>query len=291
MGFKPLLISVDMRYRKDFTSTIQRSLANTGLDAVILDPKAITETDGTGFATALSRFLPGTESTRGLVSEHFTPCTACYNCKLLTIGKYLGDKKHGTIAFGHHATDAVVSYLKSFVMYYDRWYLKHELFSLTNFKDAAKQIYQDIVSAPSLERADVVALMRSLSAENKISTDEPPLEISKVGAANIKIIRPLFCVDELRIKAFARSTGIAFNAMDCGHQVDTAQGSPRDVVHSLFFGTQAFVERMAELHALVLLDIKSKLTADGTLTFNARRNRDAILGAGYKPNNGFAMKL
>ena len=282
-----------MNYRKEFSLAITASLHEVSLECVFLNPRNVSRfgKDDNKINDSLSRYLCITEKFGGFVAEQFTPCTACYNSKLITLTEYLVNNRYGTIAFGHHATDAVVSYLKSFVMYYDRWFLHHKVFFLSNFKAAATSICQAIANSSFVEKCDMVQLMLHLSASRLIGTDEPPVEIAKVGGEEIKVIRPLFLVPEHEIKIFSRSTQLHFNSFDCGHLSNGAQSSPRDIIHFLFFGGEQLTKQMKALHEVVLQDILGSLNDDGTLSFNARRNRDSLLGAEYKPNNGVAVKL
>lgn len=290
--YNPRLISIDMQYSGTFCFNIEASAALLGLTSTLINPR---EMDRSKISLLTKRrlqaFLNLLDKSGTMVTDTFTPCTACYNSKIISLALHLAGTESAIVAFGHHATDAVVSYLKSFIMYYDRWITGNQSFSLSRFERAARYILDEVKKAPTLSQSDAIRLMLSLSLEGKIGTDEPPVQLTKIDERVFKIIRPLYFVSEQTIKEASAGTAHVLNASDCGHTLNGTLSTARDLTKDLFFGDYNTNARMRHFHRLIHQDITKNLKPDGTPIVSVRQHRSALLGASYKANSGVAMKL
>lgn len=216
------------------------------------------------------------------IDDNYTPCTHCYNVKFLVL-QYLANLYNVEhIALGHHGTDAIVSLLKSALMYIDRWDRKHETFSRSNFEQLIIELTKDHKNNEILPRIE------ELVKQDCASTDEPPVKINLMEAygQQLKVIRPLFNVFEHDIRKIYANTSIKFRFDGCEHNVKLRL-TPRELIHCKLFATEASLELMQYLHQIITYS----LNQDGTMRFDARNNRSKLLGKQYKCSTLSNIKL
>lgn len=216
--------------------------------------------------------------------EHdgYTPCTHCYNVKFLVL-QYLAELYHiEYIALGHHGTDAVVSLLKSALMYIDRWDYAHKTFTRSNFE----QLILKVTELKHIESSDIMLRIAQLVEQNYAGTDEPPVKLSNLGDRQLKIIRPLFNIFEQDIKNIYTGTSIIFPSDGCEHEIKSRL-TPREMIHHRLATTETSAKILPYLHAV----ITKNLAPDGTIKFDARNNRSQLLGSGYKCSRISNIKL
>lgn len=183
-----------------------------------------------------------------------------------------------TIAYGHHATDAIASLLKSFYMYQDRWECGHEEFTHDNFFKlicSQKKFYlldiDDFIALP------IGSKIGALIEDHKVGTDEPIFQY--IYQSSIRLCRPLFNVFEREILDYFNSQSINFNESECfvTDYRDKRILTPREMIHYELLNNASG----SLLEYLLELTIKS-LDEYGFLKFNVRNHRTEILGKRYK---------
>lgn len=211
-----------------------------------------------------------------------TPCTFCYNSKVIGLASAAAQLKAPAIVFAHHATDAVASLLKSALMYIDRWDRQHAVYSRAQFADLVEHTADDFlragVTSPSFAR------VKELVYEGCAATDEPPVQpllMSWTSTVGLRVIRPLFDVWEPEIVAFFADSGLTAEDSGCGHSATAAYHTPRELVHHGLLdrlvreGARELVSALASL-------VVHGLTPDGRLKINVRNERVRLLGDAYR---------
>lgn len=226
-------------------------------------------------------------------NRNLTPCTQCYNTKALSLQTYLDRSGSGNIAFGHHATDAVASFLKSALMYIDRWDRGHETYDRENYSalvdEAAEVLCQPADVALS---STLFARLETLAAGSMATTDEPPVQHLRDAGSTALIIRPLFTIDERDISDFRDSVALVTEGSGCGHGATKDSETPREMVHfRILARLQEAAGSRSRLMAALLELVQHGIAKDGTLLFNARNMRDSLLGPGYRAGIGCGAKL
>jgi len=220
-----------------------------------------------------------------------SPCTQCYNAKVTALQSVL--KKQGVqcIAFGHHATDALASMLKSVFMYIDRWDRGHPKFDRAHFVALVEEGRDTLLGDSPERRRSLLRRIRELVISQKASTDEPPRQDLTRGDTSLRLVRPLFSLFEYEIEAAFFRWNISPEPSKCGHGAAQDTYTPRELVHFNILralgGTPAGRSRLEELMELVQLG----LAPDGTLLVDARAARDALLGPQYRSGYGSGLKL
>jgi hypothetical protein len=210
-----------------------------------------------------------------------TPCTNCYNCKIISL-VYGAGPAPPNILFAHHSQDALSSFLKSALMYLDRWEEGRKVFDKGSFRNLGIQIANGLISGKQATFDKLVSLL----AEGKAHTSEPPVERRTLHGHTYVISRPLFFLDEVDTTALAQAADVRPESSGCGHSTSSATRTPREIVHYELLPNIAATESgRASLNALLEL-LAQHLTADGAATTDARGNRHRLLGAAYKGGPG-----
>lgn len=217
-------------------------------------------------------------------SGSYTPCTSCYNSKVVMLDAALSRLGITTVAFGHHATDAASSLLKSAFMYIDRWDRNSRQYSVTSFREIAEGFLTEMLSSSTPQ--DLCARIDYLVRNQLTTTNEPPRQ-SLIGSVNRpleavgrRVIRPLFDTWESDLARSADELGLRTEPSGCGHSLARDTLTPREIV-------QLEVVRVLEARGARdrLHDwVNFSLSADGTLLFDARKHRQELLGESYKPH-------
>ena len=216
--------------------------------------------------------------------EMRSPCTECYNTKV-TLLKLEAERQGATaIAFGHHATDAIASFLKAALMYIDRWDRGHLIWKRQNFSalidESAVEFEAQSEAHPILDQ------IGSLAATDLAATDEPPMQ--SVGR-RLRIVRPLFGVFEHEIKLLQNTNCSAPEPSGCGHGATKETETPREMIHYHLLNRLLMCSCGAE-HLLQLHDLASSgIKEDGALKMNTRNMRSDLLGAQYRPEAGLKL--
>ena len=206
-----------------------------------------------------------------------TPCTNCYNCKIISL-VHADSSGTRTILFAHHAKDVLSSFMKSALMYIDRWEEGRRVFD----RDAFRRLGTQIACELRLGNQATVDYLASLLAEGKAHTSEPPIERRTLHGRAYVIARPLFFVDEAATAVLAKTVVAQPESSGCGHSMASTTRTPREIVHhELIPWISATEAGRASLRMLIGL-LAHSLAADGSANVDVRRSRHLLLGPNYK---------
>lgn len=278
MGRPVRLRAVDMGYAKDWRHRIARLAEALGLPVEVLVVANLVRNDLTepGIKRDLAvrrAFLDGPSVSDPAV----TPCTNCYNCKILSL---VDAARHDapTILFAHHATDALSSFLKSALMQIDRWDDDNPVYERHRFRELGTRIALDL-RAGSAGQVDRLA---DLLNQGKAHTSEPPVERRALHSQAYTIGRPMFFLQEDATTALVETLGIVAENSGCGHTSAASTRTPREIVHYELLpliaetaGGRASIQELSDRLA-------ESLNADGTAPTDARQSRHMLLGTAYK---------
>ncbi|MBT2244302.1 hypothetical protein JQK15_12230 [Sphingobium sp. BHU LFT2] len=278
MGRKVRLRAVDMGYAKDWKYRIERLAAALGQPVDILTVADLVHDDLTepGIRRDLAvrrAFLDSSDASSSIV----TPCTNCYNCKILSLVD-IARHEVPTILFAHHATDAVSSFLKSALMHIDRWQGDNLVFERSRFRELGMRIALELRGGSQLQ----IDSLTDLLFQGKAHTSEPPVERRSLQGQSYTIGRPMFFLEEEATTALVGALGIPAESSGCGHSLSTSTRTPREIVHYelLPLIAETVAGRQAIQHLLDIL--AAKLNKDGTTQADARQSRHVTLGTAYK---------
>ena len=205
-----------------------------------------------------------------------TPCTGCYDNKLVGLLEYAQSIGSSKVAFGHHGTDAVASLLKSAFMYLDH----HENGSATYDKERFRSFVESHRSVLSQDyddfaQSEFARRLGELVDEEKAGTDEPPMEIKN----GVCIVRPFYEVLEREVIDLKKDYDP--QGSGCSHGQSELTYTAREVVH---FGMLRELEKTDSGEKVVrsLIELaSSQLNPDGTLGVRVRNQRNVLM-PGYK---------
>lgn len=278
MGHVSELRAIDMGYSSEWRGRIENIARALSLPLEIVTVAALVEDDSIDSAArndlALRRaFLNGP----GVDAPTVTPCTNCYNCKIISLVHAKGSVVP-TIFFAHHVQDVLSSFIKSAIMHIDRWEDGHVIFDRNAFRRLGDRVADELRSG----RQATVDQFASLLAERQANTSEPPIERRTLHSRTYMIARPLFFVDEAATTALAKASGAQPESSGCGHTTAAASRTPREIVH------HELIPRISETSSgrdalRALLDLlATSLLADGSASFDSRSSRHLVLGSAYK---------
>ena len=223
--------------------------------------------------TVRRAFLDEEGASRRTVS----PCTNCYNCKILSlVDAVRGESPH--ILFAHHAEDALSSFLKSALMHLDRWQDGNETFDREKFRGLALRVAAELRAGTK----GAVDRLTSLIDSGDAHTSEPPVERRKFKENGYRIGRPMFFVREAMTVAVTQDLGLCAESSGCGHSAAASTRTPREIVHyeilPFVAETDAGKAALGELFEAVA----AGLAIDGSTGVDVRGVRHLLLGTRYK---------
>ena len=221
------------------------------------------------------------------VKRNLTPCTPCYNAKIILLQHYAKEIGITECAFGHHGSDAVTSFLKSLFMFLDRFEWHREKFDIQEYYNLVDK-YAPIfaLNENAFLDSDFYQKAKYLIFNNKIGTDEPIRQ--KCG--NLDIIRPLFFIfeDEIKNELLVRKN--SFKKAECfikGIRRDQFK-SPREYIHDkICLNEHTNKNNIKQVLQLIYKNLKE----DGTLKYDARRERTLLLGERYEQSLQSCRKI
>lgn len=280
LGYNIKPVAIDIGYNSNWQTAVN-NLKKLGIDCLVVNMNYV------------KQFLPEAESE---VKNYFnivkqvaskqgkiatTICTPCYNAKYIILAALCKKFNINKVVFGHHGTDAVTSLLKSYFMYEDRWTVGHEKFELSNLYkivDENKKTFSSIEDFNAIIKPKIINLLN----QEKISTNEPPRE-SKKG---ITLVRPFFYCREEEIKKEVEKLDLIPVVSECSH-VYRKQLIETSREYIQFHLVNVSVNDVVFSEIIEL--IKPSLTKLGEVKFDARKNRNKVLGENYK-NDGICEK-
>lgn len=291
IGYRCVLVAVDLGYSRNWNTGLEQISSALGLPLQILSIR------NSAFKAQLSQEDQEVVDVNLEVLQAFSPqnltegspCTNCYNTKVTALRHFAMQNEFEWVVFGHHATDAIVSFLKSAFMYIDRWDYSHPCWDRVTFEkliaDFADELARSSGPTPLLDR------VTQLAEENLATTDEPPVQDLVRGHPKQRIARPLLGIFESEVLSVVRGCAVRFEPSNCGHGSLESTRTPREMVHCrLFLGSEGLQPNLEKLHYLVKL-IELGLSGDGRLKSNSRDRRSELLGVDYRPGLGVVTKL
>lgn len=278
LGHRVRLRAVDMGYSRDWRRRIEQLAVALGQQVEILVVADVMRNDltepGIRRDLALRRaFLDSPES----AAPGITPCTNCYNCKILSLVD-AARRDEPTILFAHHSTDALSSFLKSAVMYIDRWDMGNHVFERAAFRATATAVAKELRAGSERQLERLVDLL----CNGRAQTSEPPVERRTLQGQSYIIGRPLFDLKEDATVALVKELGLQAETSGCGHSEAAASRTPREIIHYELLpfiaetaGGRSALEKLAR-------HLTKSLNPDGTIPFDARESRHDLLGPAYK---------
>lgn len=274
IDFEPIIF--DIGYNIDWTYQIELLKLNQ-IQVRLLDDSYINKNMNKHDRNIISQYYNMVQTN---VKENLTPCTPCYNAKIILLWHYAKISGITKCAFGHHGSDAVTSFLKSLFMYIDRYEQQHQRFDIQEFYNLVER-YKPIfaLEEKKFKNSDLYQKAEYLIYDGKIGTDEPIRQ--KCG--DLDIIRPLFFILEDEIKKESLIKEKSFLKAECFIKGVRKEGreSPREYIQ----GRICMDEEMNKNNIKQLLQlIYQNLNKDGSLKYDARRARKTILGSLYEMN-------
>lgn len=278
MGRRVGLRAIDMGYSPAWRGRIESIARALSLPLEVVAVSKLAEDDSVDLVArrdlAVRRaFLDGPSVSVATV----TPCTNCYNCKIISL-VYGGSVPTPSILFAHHAQDALSSFLKSALMYIDRWESGRLVFDKEAFRAVGSRIAADL----SAGRQSAIDQLAALLSDGKAHTSEPPVERRSLHGKAYVIARPLFFVDEAATAAVAKISGASPESSGCGHSATAATRTPREIVHHELLPSIASTSTGRAALGNLLQLLATSLSADGTAKVDVRAARHQLLGANYK---------
>lgn len=280
-GRKPLLRAVDMGYSSTWRGRIEGLAQHLRLPLQTLTVAEIMQDDETEPAIrqelALRRAILDDTSP----STQISPCTNCYNCKILSLVDF-ARLDSANILFAHHADDALSSFLKAALMYLDRWRDGNRSFDRDRFRAMGFKMAADLRNGNKTTEDELISLIASSHAH----TSEPPMERREIKGYAYRIGRPMFMVKEAWTAAFVQDLEIRAESSGCGHTLAAATRTPREIVHLEVIPHVAETARGREALDDLWTAIAAGISRDGTASFDARGERHLLLGESYKGGPG-----
>ncbi len=280
LGYKIKPVIVDIGYNSNWENAIG-NLKKLGIDSFVADMNYVrknlpeTEKEVVNYFNIVKQIA----SKQGKTTT--TICTPCYNAKYIILSALCKKFNVNKVVFGHHGTDSVTSLLKSYFMYEDRWSAGHEKFELNNIYnivDKNKTLFSNAESFKEHIQPKIIELLK----QEKISTNEPPKETKN----NLTLARPFFYCREEEIKKEVEKLQLTPVKSECSFVyrkklIETSREYIQFHLVNEYVNDSVF--------NMIIDLIKPSLTLTGEVKFDARKNRDKLLGDNYK-NDGICSK-
>jgi hypothetical protein len=286
LGHQCFPVVVDMGYSDGWGARVANLAHCIGTEALVIPARSA------AFQSALNQRaredlnsrLVILDALETLPSESASPCTECYNSKVTVLKHEAEDRGIRSIVFGHHATDAIASFLKSALMYIDRFDYGHLRWSRTNFESIIELLHSELAACGHDGR--IVSRIGYLATNHLAATDEPPVQTVEAASGDIRIIRPMFNLFEHEIVAMGMADVLTPEPSSCGHGATREKETPREMIHY-----RLLRNLVAENGGIEWLKFFSRLVdiglnEDGSLIFNARNERAHLLGKDYRAGAG-----
>ena len=215
--------------------------------------------------------------------KKLTPCTYCYNTKVVLLEDFAIKNNIDRIVFGQHIIDAIASMMKLALMYIDRWDNGNTVYNHGRFSDLVDSLlplFLQYQNEP--DKIDILSRIGCLCDEKKAATDDPPRQMLNSVFGKINLVRPLFRIRESSIIKYISENNLYPEASGCGHGSTKETQTPREMIHYRILkeidnssGTLPLISVLENL-------VDKGLTTKGELIINVRNARAEILGRQYK---------
>lgn len=291
LGFSVRLVAIDMGYSPQWASRIQSLAKQLSLacDVLAVRDKAFQDELETQTQEAVRQRLVILDKMSDCVPLAVSPCTQCYNTKIEVLRDYMSRSGRQWIAFGHHATDAIASLIKSALMYIDRWDRAHEVWARANFEVLIDDLNKELNARVTV--GSLIDRIVNLADAGYAATDEPPVQPLHHKIPGRRLVRPMFEVFEHEILDIARYLRLHTEPSGCGHGATHETETPREMVHHRILVPLSKSDRGREWLRFFMQVARSGLREEGELNVNTRSLREQMLGARYRSGIGADIKL
>ncbi|GAA0981667.1 hypothetical protein GCM10009555_050170 [Acrocarpospora macrocephala] len=272
LGVPVICVSIDMGYESGWGGRIMEMASRAGLPVDVVDVRA-----GPAVAVRDRTTIRRSLSVLDVIQAGATPCTHCYNVKVLALESRVRAHGASVVAFGHHRTDALASLLKEALMHIDRWDEGNSVFVRDNFAALVERFRVETVAGGAGGR--LLDRITELVHTDLVDTDEPPRQPLNRDNPGVQIIRPMFFVDEKSIIEIIAERDIKTEGSGCSHGLAANYLTPREMVHYGVLRHASGRWLNGHLEQLLMHGIDEY----GRARLAARRHRAALLGARYKP--------
>ena len=278
LGYKVYPVVVDVGFGRGRIDEVLRLCDDLEIECRVLsiEDDSILSAEDLSF---ISKRYKALKENGGVQSHNNTPCTLCYNVKIVALNAYCRHVGARKIALGHHYNDVVVSFLKTVFYYIDRWCEGNRVFDKNKFTSIVDQ-YAKVFLDANFIQTDKFREIESMVMKKVVSTEEPPKSIVIYENNKVDIIRPLFFVLEKDILCYYKLITNYIDIQGCIFR-DYGCMTPREIVKKkivdvMFSGGDIYdYSRFREL-------ILNNVSKDGYLIEQVRNKRDEILGEEYK---------
>jgi tRNA(Ile)-lysidine synthase TilS/MesJ len=278
MNRRVQLLAVDMGYSVSWHERIRRLADSLDFDVSVVDVWSLVKNEGIEQRARDDLAIRRAALASGGAREpKQTPCTNCYNSKLLALVHGAADNKD-IVCFGHHGEDVLASLIKSVIMYYDRWNLGNRAFDETRFREIGWDLARDFRAGGG----KYLSVIEEYVEKGFAHTSEPPVEQSKIYGRNYTIARPMIFVSESMTSDFVARLGVRAESSGCGHSMAAHTRTPREIVHYDMF---PFIQetKVGQACLKCVFDIAiDNVDEEGRGNSDPRKNRDLLLGKQYK---------
>jgi tRNA(Ile)-lysidine synthase TilS/MesJ len=285
LGYSPVPVAVDMGYERTWAgriATLARALdLNVEIVPVRHELPAIMPPADYHKVQLRLQVLDSIGSSQ--TSQ--TPCTHCYNAKVIALDNVARRRGVAKVAFGHHLTDACSSLLKEAILRLAKFDRGHARYSRSNFESIVDELSVQARGYPATP-SPLLERIGELVRVYQVDTDEPPRQPLRTDRPGVDIVRPLFKIWEESLAQLSVDLGIAPEGSGCGHGAARESETPREMVHYrvLKNATPSFRDRVASL-------VVAGVSDQGYGTRRSRYHRVEDLGPEYKSGSAMDDKL
>ncbi|HEX4702601.1 MAG TPA: hypothetical protein VH352_10780 [Pseudonocardiaceae bacterium] len=289
MGIAHRAVTIDMGYEAGWADRISLRAHMIGIVPEIVSARELPDMSSAALATVgLRRRLTVLDAVDPATKPTVTPCTYCYNVKVLLLDAAAAKTGASQVAFAHHMTDAAASLLKEALLHVDRFDRGHTHYTRANFESLVRELTTAADKYDAEGDQPLLRTIERLVAATRVGTDEPPRQpLRRDRPDGVEVVRPFFDVDEDTIIRAVRHGGIQAEGSGCGHGATLASQTPREMLHYRVLagrGDTRFFAHVAQL-------VRHGIGLDGSSTVRARLQRQELLGHQYKPVVGEFDKL
>jgi len=286
LGYKVVPLVIDVGYPRVWGQKVCSNIRFYGFTPVIVNVLSTEFTSSLDFDSNCE-FQERLALLNSIVKSdnlNLTACTPCFNIKYLAIKSFLQQNSSRVIVFGHHATDAIASFLKSVFMFIDRWDYNHHHYDSSIFNELIENSRGDFLNGYSkFVKTELFERLVELTKSQLAGTDEPPVQKTKNKAEfSYNIVRPLFNIFENEIIECIRQKEILFTPVSCWIKEERML-TQRQMVHNLILNALINNPDCGLIQEHLLNLVSDGITDNGTVKINIRKERDRILGSSYKP--------
>jgi 7-cyano-7-deazaguanine synthase in queuosine biosynthesis len=285
LKFDVTAVAIDMGYDSEWSERITELSRNLGIDTDIVSVRGPAAASSGATLMGIRKRIEILDQIAELRIPA-TPCTHCYNVKILALASAVDRLGAAKVAFAHHMTDASASLIKEALMRIDCWDQNHSTFTRANFAALVTRLTIE-ASNFRYDMKDAFPLTRRISElvhEALVDTDEPPRQPLRSDCTGIEIIRPLFGADEAMIIRAVEDLRVHPEGSGCGHGATVNTYTPREMVHYRILREAAKRDFQVCIRDLVEMGVDRR----GSTSTRSRQRRQEALGVAYKPvGNGY----